>query len=252
MPIGKVNGQGPDVIKPLPRGQVPPWFGQPCTSANVVNTRLTLLGTQLFHKRVARALQYVFGDIAAHNDLAVIDVTDYGGTYNCRPVRPDSVASPHAWAIAIDLNVHAFADGRRAQTNWHCKRSEIAQSLKELAVYFNAWGFSWGGHWNDSYLDPMHFEATEFTCQLVEGGMDTLQPKARDVVADARRALAGSRQLGVRYRQGDRWVEIECKAKLEAGVTRCGLRALAEGLGYEVLDLTPGENKVYIRRPRDD
>jgi hypothetical protein len=40
---------------------------------------------------------------------------------------------------------------------------------------------------------------------------------------------------------------LDCDAHFDGQVTRCALRALAEGLGYEVHDHIPDQRKVYLR-----
>ena len=191
MPLGKVDKQGPTVIKPLPRSQVPDWFGRPAQTSNLILQPVAILGRVYVHRRIAPAFAAVLKTIAERGDAALIDKGDYGGTYNNRTVRRSTARSPHAWAIAIDLNVHHFLgpdgdDEKKTRTNFHCSRSEIAPSLAELAPYFNAWGFSWGGHWNRAYIDPMHFEATELTVKLLESGLGA---EEEDVINAARAKL---------------------------------------------------------------
>lgn len=163
------------VIKPLPRSQVPSWFGRHCDAANMSSASVPILGRAYVHNRIAEALRGVLAAVSDAGKANLIDRGDYGGTYNCRRVRGGSSYSPHAWAIAIDLNVHHFAGGhggdeKRGRTNYRCAANEIAPSLTTLAHYFNAWGFSWGGHWS-SFKDPMHYEATELTVRLMESGL---------------------------------------------------------------------------------
>ncbi len=43
---------------------------------------------------------------------------------------------------------------------------------------------------------------------------------------------------------------VDCRARLEHGVTRADLRPLAEALGYEVVEQIKKQNKVYLRRVR--
>lgn len=160
--------------RPLTRnGPMSDVFGPPCDTSDMSTHVVPIIGKVYFHDRVAKALAGVMQDIAAAGLASLVDMDDFGGTYCCRTVRGSTARSPHSWGVAIDLNVtHKLRNGSEVSggdTNFHCKRSEIAQSLRKLAPFFRRWGFSWGGDWNDAYLDPMHFEATELTVALSEG-----------------------------------------------------------------------------------
>jgi hypothetical protein len=159
--------------QPLLRAQVPDYFGAHCKTGNFRKITVPILGAIYVHKRIAQGFANVFADIERAGKGDLIDMANYGGTYNCRQVRSGGAWSPHAWAIGMDLNVnHHGKNGRDvklAATNYLCKRDAIAPSLAELAPFFYRWGFSWGGIWT-STCDPMHFEATELTVQLLEGG----------------------------------------------------------------------------------
>lgn len=171
------------VIKPLRRGgntrnHVEYYFGRRCDGSSLTTASAPILGRVTFHRRVIEALVNVLADIEAAGKAQLIDLVDYrraGGTYNCRRVghRARGAWSPHAWGIAIDLQPHElFINGQvvshRSRINYRCKQSEVSPRLRELAPFFHAWGFSWGGHWNPRYLDPMHFEATELTVAKLE------------------------------------------------------------------------------------
>lgn len=159
--------------QPLPRAQVPTYFGTHCKTGNFRKVTVPILGAIYVHKRIAQGFVNVLEDIERAGKGSLIDRGNYGGTYNCRQVRSAGAWSPHAWAIGMDLNVnHHGKNGRDvklAATNYLCKRDAIAPSLAELAPFFYRWGFSWGGIWTNT-CDPMHFEATELTIQLLEGG----------------------------------------------------------------------------------
>ncbi len=149
------------------------WFGAACVTGALTTATLPIIGRAYLHKRVIPAYEAVLDAVASAGKAHLVDRDDYGGTYNCRKVRGGSVQSPHAWGVAMDLNVHQLLiDGREVtsgRTNYKCRQSEIAPSLKALSTYFLQWGFSWGGWWRPRYTDPMHFEATDITVALLEG-----------------------------------------------------------------------------------
>jgi len=188
--------------------------------------------------------------------VSLIDRGDYGGTYCCRTVRGSTAKSPHSWGVAADLNVHHLQTGsgekRLSQTNFHCGQSEIAASLRALAPYFNAWGFSWGGHWTPKYCDPMHYEATELTVKVLEGGLSADETKFINNV----RARVGIPLLGSEQQNGGLKIVllpgseiINCAPALEDGTMRCNVRQLAEALGVEVIaEHLADQNKIYLRR----
>jgi hypothetical protein len=183
MPV--VNG----VFKPLPRAQVPRYFGEACDERNLTIVNLPILGRAQLHFRIAAAFVQVFELIVEHGQSKLIDKSDYGGTYNCRTVRNSKVQSPHSWGIAMDLNVTHFrrTDGSEYKdadrTNFKCTASEVAPSLNSLAPYFQMLGMTWGGTWN-TYKDPMHMEATETTLRLLEGSQ--LSVEEQTAIATAR------------------------------------------------------------------
>jgi len=225
------------VIKPLRRGGSTPehvehWFGAHCDGDNLVTVSAPILGSVTFHKRVAAALVGVLEDIEGAGMAHLIDRADYGGTYCCRMVRGGNQWSPHSWGIAIDLNVHHIVRGgverRDSATNFQCTAAQIAPSLRTLAAFFNARGFSWGGHWK-CYFDPMHFEATEITIQkLAAGGAapPVLQRKPLLVQrADSNEAC-------------EMWLEKDRAVAL--------VREVASLCGYEVVDHLKDLRKVIL------
>ncbi|MCD6350750.1 MAG: M15 family metallopeptidase [Armatimonadetes bacterium] len=231
-------------------GHVQYWFGRHCDSHNLISHRVPILGRVYVHRRVAEAYERVFTDIAEAGDAGLIDLKDYGGTYCCRRVRGGHSYSPHSWGIAIDLNIHHFASAHgetlRPDTNWRCRASEIAPSLRKLAAHFHRWGFTWGGDWQ-SFKDPMHYEATELTVRLLEGG-----PLPEEFVRACRQQQSGS---SGHYYPGPVKVVllpegtvVQCDARFDGDGTRCNLRPLAEALGAEVVDHIPDQRKVYLRR----
>jgi hypothetical protein len=233
---------------------VPAWFGAACQTSNFVTASVPVLGQMYVHRRIAAAFTNVLQSIADAGKGALVDRADYGGTYACRTVRGSAAKSPHSWGIAADLNVSHLDDGNGAeyvsktQTNFKCPSVAVPNSLRALAPYFQAWGFTWGGTWN-SYLDPMHFEATEITVKLLEGGKLT---EAEQKVITAARAQIGAGPIPVPGAADPKVVllpgstVIPCHARLEGDTTRCDLRSLAEALGYEVIDHLDEQGKLYL------
>jgi len=249
------------LIKPLKRNaQMISWFGPPCRTSNLTSVKTAVFSRMYVHRRVAEAFQAVMAAIVEGGDADLIDRGDYGGTYCCRTVRGSTAKSPHSWAVAADLNVHHFqgSDGgevKLGRNNFHCKRSEIALSLELLAPYFNAWGFSWGGHWNTAYIDPMHYEATELTVKVLEGGLSLDETGFINWI----RKGVGIPAIGNEEPETALKVVllpgsdlIKCAPALEAGTTRCNLRGLAEALGYEVIVEHMDEGKIYLRAKGGD
>ena len=159
-------------IRPLSRNaQMSKYFGKPCDTSQMAVYNLPIIGRAYLHKRVAKASINVFDSIQQAGLSSLVDRDSYGGTYCCRAVRGSDAQSPHSWGVAIDLNTdHIMVGDKETQgrSNFRCSAAQVPDSLKRLEPFFTAWGFSWGGFWR-SYLDPMHFEATEYTCRLLEG-----------------------------------------------------------------------------------
>ena len=63
--------------------------------------------------------------------------------------------------------------------------------------------------------------------------------------AEVDSAMNSASPLKIVLRPGSK--VIDCRPRIEDGVTRCDLRALAEALGYEVYDHISDENKIYVR-----
>jgi len=146
------------------------YFGKPCDTSAMAVYNLPIVGRAYLHKRVAMAFVTVFDSIQQAGLSSLVDRDSYGGSYCCRAVRGSDAQSPHSWAVAIDLNTdHLMVGDKETQghSNFRCSAAQVPESLKRLEPFFTAWGFSWGGFWR-SYLDPMHFEATEYTVMLLE------------------------------------------------------------------------------------
>jgi hypothetical protein len=162
------------------------YFGSPCKNDSLRLVELPIIGKAYVHKLTAPAFAKVFAWIRDAGLAALVDRDAYGGTYCCRNVRGSSAKSPHSWAVAMDLNTdHIMRGGKevRGTSNFRCSPEQVPDTLKRLEPFFTAWGFTWGGFWS-SYLDPMHFEATEYTLALTAGND---LPAAVQAVVDAAR-----------------------------------------------------------------
>lgn len=75
-----------------------------------------------------------------------------GGGFNWRRVRDKTILSPHAFGIALDINVensdYWMWEGR--STHW---RNRVPYEIVDI---FERHGFIWGGKWY--HYDTMHFE----------------------------------------------------------------------------------------------
>lgn len=83
-------------------------------------------------------------------------VRPIAGTFNCRTISGTTRLSPHAYAIAVDINVK-FSDywrwRRPGPGSRVAYRNRIPQAIVDA---FEANGFIWGGKWY--HYDTMHFE----------------------------------------------------------------------------------------------
>ena len=81
--------------------------------------------------------------------------TKLGGTYNWRNIAGTDQLSPHAFGIAIDINV-SFGD----YWQWDLKnqgKTNFVNRIPQIIVdIFERHGFIWGGKWK--HYDSMHFE----------------------------------------------------------------------------------------------
>ena len=104
--------------------------------------------------QVNRHLSAVSEEIDALPEKIKLAAYPTAGTYNCRAVADTGEPSPHAYGIAIDLNL-AFSD----YWLWHPHTGKIAyhnRMPEEIVRIFESHGFIWGGKWY--HYDTMHFE----------------------------------------------------------------------------------------------
>jgi len=73
-------------------------------------------------------------------------ITSLGGCFSFRPQPTGTKLSTHSWGIAIDLNPETNAQGTAG---------DIDSAIVDI---FRKAGFQWGGDWEGSSRDPMHFQ----------------------------------------------------------------------------------------------
>jgi hypothetical protein len=104
----------------------------------------TMITKIAVHKKLAPLFLAVFNDIQAQGLQS--SVKTYGGGYVARMKRGQAKPSTHTWGIAIDLNDRTNAMGTAGDID------------PKLVALFDSYGFTWGGRWNGSNKDPMHFQ----------------------------------------------------------------------------------------------
>jgi hypothetical protein len=109
------------------------------------------------HRRVAPALERVAGRLqkASVQDPSLSAFFErMGGTFSWRKIQGTERISPHAYGIAIDLNVE-----RSFYWEWAQPKEPIRwqnQTPQAIVDAFEAEGFIWAGRWH--HYDTMHFE----------------------------------------------------------------------------------------------
>lgn len=96
------------------------------------------------HKLLAQSCTDAFARIQTAGLQSKI--TSFGGCFSFRPQRTGKQLSAHAWGIAIDLNPDSNVQGTAGNMD------------PALISIFKTVGFSWGGDWQGSVRDPMHFQ----------------------------------------------------------------------------------------------
>lgn len=96
------------------------------------------------HRRMASAFGSIFAMIQDRGLQA--SVTSFGGCFAFRPQRTGNKLSTHSWGIAIDLN---------SETNPQGAAGNMPAGLIQI---FRSAGFEWGGNWQGTARDPMHFQ----------------------------------------------------------------------------------------------
>lgn len=95
-----------------------------------------------------RLLAQTCTDVFVHIQSAGLQrkIASFGGCFSFRPQRTGTKLSTHAWGIALDLNPESNAQGTAGNMD-----------AAVVAIFKHA-GFSWGGDWQGSVRDPMHFQ----------------------------------------------------------------------------------------------
>jgi nucleoid-associated protein YgaU len=72
------------------------------------------------------------------------------GGYNNRPIKGTNKPSNHSWGLAVDLNwnLNPESHDSKAHTN-------LPSWVPQL---WNRYGYAWGGDYQGTHRDPMHFE----------------------------------------------------------------------------------------------
>jgi hypothetical protein len=109
------------------------------------------------HQKVVRALQQAGERLSAlikRSSRYAQYVSHLGGSFMRRTVEGTDQPSPHAYGIALDINVNKSHYWRwqspKAAFRW---QNRIPQEIVDI---FESEGFIWGGRWY--HYDTMHFE----------------------------------------------------------------------------------------------
>jgi hypothetical protein len=96
------------------------------------------------HKLLAQTCADIFSRIQSAGLQG--QIRSFGGCFAFRPQRTGTKLSAHAWGIALDLNPESNAQGTAGNMD-----AAVVAIFKEA-------GFTWGGEWQGSKRDPMHFQ----------------------------------------------------------------------------------------------
>lgn len=94
------------------------------------------------------------------------------GSYNYRKITGGTVWSPHAWALAIDINPADNPYGYVFKTDIPMDLIRDAYKIKAWGQRVWKWGGDWDGDWNfdeHTVFDAMHFEMIATPTELFQG-----------------------------------------------------------------------------------
>lgn len=103
------------------------------------------------HKKLAEEVKMVYDELYQIK----FPVSDSGG-YNYRNMTKSNKLSHHSYGVAIDLNASSNPFG-----GTNNKNSKFYNNDEVVAIW-KKHGFYWGGDWNNSRNDPMHFTYTGY------------------------------------------------------------------------------------------
>lgn len=94
------------------------------------------------------------------------------GSYNYRKITNGTVWSPHAWALAIDINPADNPYGYVFKTDIPMDLIRSAYKIEAQGQRVWKWGGDWDGDWNfdeHTIFDAMHFEVIATPTELSQG-----------------------------------------------------------------------------------
>ena len=104
----------------------------------------------------------VFSEVMAFHDYLFRESA--GGTFNPRPIEGTELWSLHAYGLAIDLNPSANPQGT--------KTTDMPKVFRDSIESITAGGrqvFQWGGDWDGSQSDPMHWQVGASANEIASG-----------------------------------------------------------------------------------
>jgi hypothetical protein len=183
------------------------------------------------------------------------------GSYNYRKITGGSVFSPHAWAIAIDINPANNPYTNRLVTDIALPIIEDAYTIRAQDQRVWKWGGDWDGDWNfdeHTVFDAMHFEMIATPEELASGvyfSTELIQPEVGmlklndqgNAVYDMRAGLSG-------YFRDDALVRMSPNPSVFDAPMEAAVRQFQANYGLAVTGIIDGVTAVEIHswvRPRN-